>query len=65
MGVLKVYLLIPDVSDKMVPSLDKNYFLGPIQGWIQGVLGAQAPLTTKNEAQASKFYNIEAPEWQF
>ena len=24
-----------------------------------------APLTTKNEAPAPKFYKIEAPEWQF
>ena len=27
--------------------------------------GARAPLTTKNEAPAPKFYKIKAPEWQF
>ena len=27
--------------------------------------GAQAPLITKNEAPAPKFYKIEVPEWQF
>ena len=27
--------------------------------------GPRAPLTTKNEAPAPKFYKIEAPEWQF
>ena len=31
-----------------------------MQGRIQG-----APLTTKNEAPAPKFYKTEAPEWQF
>ena len=36
------------------------------QGQIQrGAPGARAPLTTKNEAPAPKFYKIEAPEWQF
>ena len=27
--------------------------------------GPRAPLTTKNEAPAPKFYKIEVPEWQF
>ena len=35
------------------------------QVWIQGGLGAWAPLTTNNEAPAPKFYKIEAPKWQF
>ena len=36
------------------------------QGRIQGgAPGARAPLTTKNEAPAPKFYKTEAPEWQF
>ena len=30
-----------------------------------GAPGARAPLTTKNEAPAPKFYKTEAPEWQF
>ena len=30
-----------------------------------GAPGARAPLITKNEAPAPKFYKIEAPEWQF
>ena len=35
------------------------------RGGSRGALGAQPPLTTKNEAPAPKFYKIEAPEWQF
>ena len=27
--------------------------------------GGRAPLTTKNEAPAPKFYKTEASEWQF
>ena len=35
------------------------------QEQIQGDLGAQAPLTTKNDAPAPEFYKIETPQWQF
>ena len=35
------------------------------RGGSRGGPAARAPLTTKNEAPAPKFYKIEAPEWQF
>ena len=41
---------------------DIYIYQGQIQG---GALGARAPLTTKNEAPAPKFYKTEAPQWQF
>ena len=44
---------------------DQPLKMAGTQGRIQGG-GARAPsLTTKNEAQAPKFYKTEAPEWQF
>ena len=36
-----------------------------ITGAYPGKAGGPAPLTTRNEAPAPKFYKIEAPEWQF
>ena len=42
--------------------LRSHYLVGKAGADPGGGLGAQAPLTTKSEAPAPKFYKIDAPE---
>ena len=64
-----------DTQNKMTPNIQKHQSMLFNRSFLcklithymnlQGQIpGARAPLTTKNEAPAPKFYKIEALEWQ-